>query len=112
VPKIEKSIPVPPTKPVKATPEISTKLVTRKPGEKAKASSDSKAADAKRTADQVGKAIAGLKNNLAPTTTIDLRGPGGGGETYAGVQQTILSVYDRAWISPEGMDSSEAVADV
>ncbi len=101
-------------RPVKQAPQISTKLITRNSHDKAinsKPTSNAKDQD-KKSADQIGKAIAGLHNNLAPTTTIDLRGPGGGGETYAGVEQAILSAYDRVWVSPEGMDTSEAVVEV
>ena len=105
-----------PTSKPKHERKISTKLVTRPSTDKpanARPSSDSRDAQAKRDADAVGKAVAGLRNNLAPTTTIDLQhGPGGGGETYAGVEQAILSVYDHAWVSPEGMDTSEAVVEV
>jgi TonB family protein len=107
--------PAPKPKPVKQAPQISTQLVTGKPTTNktpSKPSSASKDNERKKAAEQFGKAVAGLRNNLAPTTSIDLRGLGGGGDTYAGVQQTILSTYDRAWISPEGMDTSEAVVEV
>ena len=112
--KLEKPIPTLTPKPVKQTPQVSTVLVTGKPTDKtaAKPTSNSKDDERRHIADQLGRAATGLRNNLAPTTTIDLRGPGGGGETYAGVEQAILSVYDRAWISPEGMDASEAVVEV
>lgn len=104
-----------PTSKTKHEIQVNTKVVTRHSMDKttnARPSSESRDAQAKREADAVGKAVAGLRNNLAPTTTIALRGPGGGGETYAGVEQAILSVYDHAWVSPEGMDTSEAVVEV
>jgi TonB family protein len=96
------------------TPQISTKLVVRNNGKTtSKTPADSKENDARRqAADQFNRSLTGLRNNLAPTTTFDLRGPGGGGETYAGFDQNLLSIYDRAWISPEGMDGSEAVVGV
>lgn len=115
LPQRNDPIPDPSPKPPKHEIQVTTKLVTRRSMEKptnARPSSDSRDVQAKREADAVGIAAAGLRNKLAPTTTIALRGPGGGGETYAGVQQTILSTYDRAWISPEGMDTSEAVVEV
>ncbi|HWD94495.1 MAG TPA: TonB family protein [Verrucomicrobiae bacterium] len=110
VARVERPVPVPKPKPAKSTPQVSTTLVTSKPETKtaSKTTSNSKEAEKRKAAEQVGRAIAGLRNNLAPTTSIDLRGPGGGGETYAGVEQAILSIYDRAWISPVGMDASEA----
>jgi TonB family protein len=111
---VEKPVPAPVTKPEKHLPDVSTALVTSKPTTKptAKPSSTAKDAERKRAAEQFARAAAGLRNNLAPTTSLELRGPGGGGETYAGVQQTVLSTYDRVWISPEGMDTSEAVVEV
>ena len=107
--------PEPTSKPPKREIKVVTKLVSRSSMEKTtntRPSSEARDLQAKREADAVGRAAAGIRNNLAPTTTIDLRGPGGGGETYAGVEQAILSVYDHAWISPEGMDTSEAVVEV
>ena len=108
--------PAPKPKPVKQTPQISTTLVTGKSNTTktpVKPSPTAKNDDGKKAADQVNKTIARLSNKLAPTTSIDIHyGPGGGGETYAGVQQTILSTYDRAWISPDGMDKSEAIVEV
>lgn len=115
LPQRNDPIPEPTSKPPKHEIQVNTKPVTRRSMEKAtntRPSSDSRDAQAKREADAVGKAVAGLRNNLAPTTTIELHGPGGGGETYAGAEQAILSVYDHAWISPEGMASSEAVVEV
>ena len=108
--------PAPKPKPVKQTPQISTTLVTGKPTTSktpSKESSTAKDDQRKKAAEQFSKAAAGLRNKLAPTTSIDIHyGPGGGGDTYAGVQQAILSTYDRVWISPEGMDTSEAVVEV
>jgi TonB family protein len=105
----------PSSKPPKHEIQVNTKLVARRSTDKttnARPSSDSKDVQAKREADALGKAVAGLRNNLAPTTTFELRGPGGGGETYAGVEQAILSVYNHAWISPEGIDTTEASVEV
>jgi TonB family protein len=116
--KIEKPgpAPAPPkAKPVKQPPQISTTLVTGKPTTNktpAKPASTAKDDERKKVAEQFGKAAAGLRNKLAPTTSIELRGIGGGGDTYAGVQQTILSTYDRAWISPQGVNKSEAIVEV
>lgn len=108
------SVPEPALKPHKPSIDVNTTLVKRKStdGRTAKPTSNSQDSERKRLADQIGRAATGLKNNMAPTTSIDLRGPGGGGETYAGVEQAILTIYDHAWESPEGMDSSEAEVEV
>jgi TonB family protein len=115
-PEVRRNDPVPePTaKPAKHQIDVNTQLVKRKSSDKttAKPTSNSQDQDRKRMADQVGRAAAGLKNNIAPTTSLELRGPGGGGETYAGVEQAILSTYDHVWESPEGMNSSEAEVEV
>ncbi len=112
---VKRSDPVPDlTSKPKHQIDVNTQLVKRKSSDKttSKPSSNSQDLERKRLADQIGRAATGLKNNMAPTTSIDLRGPGGGGETYAGVEQAILSAYDHVWESPEGMDSSEAVVAV
>lgn len=108
------SVPEPASKPRKPAIDVNTTLVKRNSTDRttAKPSSNSRDLERKRLADQFGRAAAGLKNNIAPTTSLELKGPGGGGETYAGVEQAILSIYDHAWESPEGMDSSEAVVEV
>lgn len=107
-------VPDPAPKPAKHEIKVDTHLVKRTSSDKtpSKPSSNAQDIERKRFAEQVGRAAAGLKNNIAPTASIDLRGPGGGGETYAGVEQAILSAYDHVWESPEGMDTSEAVVEV
>lgn len=99
----------------RSKPQISLKPVYRRSGQtsSSKSAANAKADDSRREiADRFGAAITGLRNNLKPTTGTELRGPGGGGETYAGFAQNILSTYDRAWISPDGMDNSDAVVGV
>jgi TonB family protein len=81
--------------------EVSTKVVTRSPDAAAKARSDAEAkagADARRrAAAAVGRAVAGIEGGLSGSTTIELKGPGGGGVPYANWKQAVNSVYQRAW---------------
>jgi TonB family protein len=65
-----------------------------------------------RMADQIRQAAQGIRGGVSGKTSIELKGPGGGGLPYAGFDQAVLAAYDRAWISPEGMDASEAVVEV
>jgi TonB family protein len=51
-----------------------------------------------------------LGNSLSSGTSIELKGPGGGGVPYANFLQAVQSVYDRAWVIPDGAADSEAVA--
>ena len=117
-PEVKRNDPVldPTPKPTKHPIDVNTQLVKRKPSDKttSKPSQDSQD-ERKRMADRFNRAASGLQGKIAPTTSInikDSRGPGGGGETYAGVEQAILSIYDHVWESPEGMNSSEAEVEV
>lgn len=72
-------------------------------------------ADARRQAErQIGNAISGIREGLSGSTTIELRGPGGGGVPYANFLQAVKSVYANAWIVPDGVtdDSATATASV
>jgi TonB family protein len=97
--------------------EVSTRLVTRDSG---KSSSDRsaaerrarEAADARRhAAAAIGRVVAGIQDNLSGSTSIELKGPGGGGLPYANWREAVKSVYDRAWILPSGVTSDSASAE-
>lgn len=113
---VKRNDPVPDlsAKPPKHQIDVNLTEVKRKSTDRtnSKPSSNSRDTERKREADAVGRAIAGMRNKFAPTTSIDLKGPGGGGETYAGAAQAILSAFDHVWEAPEGMDTSEAVVEV
>ncbi|HZL41749.1 MAG TPA: TonB family protein [Verrucomicrobiae bacterium] len=66
-------------------------------------------ADARRaTAAAFGQAVAGIQGGLSGSTSIELKGPGGGGLPYANWLQAVKSVYDRAWVLPEGVTDDSA----
>jgi TonB family protein len=44
------------------------------------------------------------------TTTVELRGPGGGGVPYANFLDAVKKVYSDAWIVPDGVTDEEATA--
>lgn len=97
---------VPNLNPIRSTPNRTTqRRQTADPDAAANAARQ-------RAADQVRRAAQGIRGGVAGKTSIELKGPGGGGLPYAGFDQAVLAAYDRAWISPEGMDSSEAVVSV
>jgi TonB family protein len=99
--------------------EISTKLVTRpkdstsekKAREEAQAREQAQAqADARRrVARQIGRLAEHLGSELSSSTSIELQGPGGGGLPYANFIQAIKTVYDRAWLLPDGVVDDDAV---
>ena len=49
-----------------------------------------------------------LAEGVAGSTSIELRGPGGGGVPYANFLQEVKSVYQRAWIVPDGITDENA----
>jgi protein TonB len=106
-----------PVKERKKMPDVSTTLVTRtkdkaeKTRAEARAREEAKAvADARRRlAQQIGQAAENIGNEVSSSTAIKLKGPGGGGLPYANFLQAVKSVYDRAWIAPDGAADSDAV---
>lgn len=108
-----------PRKEARRKPDVSTKLVKRSTNDlaeaKARAEAQAEAAEAKRrTAAAISQAVQGIQSGLSSGTTIELKGPGGGGLPYANWKQAVKSVYDRAWILPAGIasDSSTAIATI
>lgn len=104
--------------PSKKKIEISTKLVSRNQEDKseAKARAEDRAReDAKRAADarrrlarQFGQAAERLGSEVSGGTTIELRGPGGGGVPYANFLQAVKTVYANAWVVPDGVTDDQA----
>jgi TonB family protein len=56
----------------------------------------------------LSSAANGLKSSLSPSTTIELRGPGGGGVPYANFLSAVKSIYTDAWLAPVGVDDDSA----
>ncbi len=99
-------------------PEVSTKLVVRKSNvdaeAKAQAAAQAKeAADARRRlANAIGNAASHIESGMSSGTSIELKGPGGGGVPYANFLQAVKSVYDRAWVVPDGVTDDDATTTV
>jgi TonB family protein len=67
-------------------------------------------ADARRrAADLVGATARSLRNDIAPGTSLEAFGPGGGGEVYAPYDSAVRSIYWHAWIPPEDTASDSAI---
>jgi TonB family protein len=62
----------------------------------------------KRIAALFGNAANGLETSIAGSTTLELRGPGGGGIPYANFLQAVKSVYQHAWVVPDGITDENA----
>ena len=107
-----------PAKERKHTVDVSTKLVKRDSKELSdtKTRADNQAreiADARRrAATEISQTVRGIQGGLSGGTTIELKGPGGGGLPYANWKQAVKSVYDAAWILPAGITSDSATTAV
>jgi TonB family protein len=98
--------------------EISTTLVTRKrepsPDKRAKEEAQAREeakteADARRRlAHQLGQVAENIGNEVSGGTSIELKGPGGGGVPYANWRSAIRTIYERAWLLPEGIINDDA----
>ena len=116
--------------PKKRHPDVPTEVITRpketdadKRPQEAKEEADKadaearayarKVADARRRAlAALGSAANSLDDARTGTATIKLAGPGGGGVPYANFLQAVKSVYERAWILPDGVTDDDATVAV
>jgi TonB family protein len=109
--KPEPALPEPTPAP-KRRIEVNTRLVTRKPGElaEAKSAATRRAQDDARqqAAAAVARAAARVRGGVSPSTTVELRGPGGGGVPYANFLQAVKTVYTDAWVVPDGVTDDSA----
>ncbi len=105
-----------PSKERKHTVEVNTRLVKRTTTatSDAKARADAQAkelADARRQATAaIRQAVSGIQGGVSGSTTIELKGPGGGGLPYANWLQAVKSVYSNAWLLPDGVTDESATA--
>ncbi len=58
---------------------------------------------------RLGRRLAACATTIAPGTTLEAFGPGGGGEVYASYDQVVQSIYWHAWTPPEDAASDKAV---
>ena len=116
------------TKQTKRKIEISRTLVTRKheSGEEKRAKEEARAqAEAKAAADarrrlarQLGRVADRIGNDVSGSTSVedvkDFKGPGGGGLPYGNWRAAIKTIYEDAWLLPEGVvdDDATTVASV
>jgi TonB family protein len=97
--------------------EISKTLVTRKDPSQAEAKkrADEQAreearqvADARRrAADAIGRTADHITSDVSSGTSLELKGPGGGGVPYANFNQAVMSVYKRAWSGTVPNDATD-----
>jgi len=113
--KITKDVPekvAPPKREIKISKQVVKLNDDDEKDAKVKAQEEAKArvraeADARRQrAEKVEALLSGagrsLSKNLSSSTTIDIRGPGG--EAFANYGQAIISIYERSWLKPVGID--------
>ena len=101
-------------------PEVSTTPIVRKSDDRKTTKSPSttstdnseerRLADARRrAAAAIGSTARTIGKEIAPGTSLEAIGPGGGGEVYASYDSVVQSVYWHAWIPPEDTASDQAV---
>lgn len=98
--------------------DISTTVVKRHASESSKSRKAAErqareAAEAQRAAAAaIRQTVAGIHGHLSGSTSIELKGPGGGGVPYANWLQAVKSVYERAWVVPDGVTDNSATTGV
>lgn len=108
-----------PSDPPKRKVEISTKLVTRKDPSQADAKKRAETqareearrwADARRqAAAAIGRTADHITSEVSSGTSIELKGPGGGGVPYANFNQAVMSKYKQAWSGTVPNDATDEI---
>jgi outer membrane biosynthesis protein TonB len=62
----------------------------------------------RKAAASLGQAANNIGEAVAGSTSIELKGPGGGGVPYANFLQTVKTVYENAWVVPDGVTDDRA----
>jgi TonB family protein len=106
-----------PTKPESKKIKVSLDPVVRKTTKTTKTTDTSEAdaqREAQREADRRARAfrstLRSISDNASTATSVDM--PGASSTAYANYDQAVLSIYNSAWTSPEGMSSGEAAVKV
>jgi len=87
------------TKPVKSTPKISTRIVTRNDSQLTKQREAERKAREKATKDRlnsINTISKSISRNLSDSVSVEVPGPGG--KSVANWAQVVHSIYDRAWV--------------
>jgi colicin import membrane protein len=119
----------PAEKPQRRKPNITTEAVTRprdteaekrareareEAREEARAAAEAReyaqrvADNRRRLASALGGAANAIENGKSGSTSVLLRGPGGGGAPYANFLAAVKTIYQRAWILPDGVSDDDA----
>lgn len=114
----------------KRLPDINPQLITRpketEAEKKAREQAQEEAAKAEAEARAYARQVADLRrrtlsalgnaanslDDARSSTSIELKGPGGGGVPYANFLQAVKSIYERAWIVPDGVTDDDATVAV
>lgn len=104
--------------------EVNTQMVTRdnaaeisKAKAKARAAAEARAAreaaaERQRIASAFSGAVTSLSGNFSGGTTIELKGPGGGGIPYGNWLAGVKARYNDAWVVPDGVSNDSAIVAV
>ena len=111
------------TKPAKKLPKVDLKPIVRaknptpktpsprvKPEDNTDSQAEAAAERRNRIASALKSAASDLRSGLSSATTIELKGPGGGGVPYANFLDAVKKVYSDAWIVPDGVLDDEATS--
>lgn len=95
--------------------EVSTKPVVRNAEAaaqaKARAAAQARAAAAaenRRIASALNRAASSLSENFSGSTSVELKGPGGGGVPYGNWLAAVKQRYTAAWVVPDGVTDDSA----
>jgi TonB family protein len=71
--------------------------------EAAQAASQAELKRLRQVEQSLSQLAAGVQSSAAEKTTVDVPGLGGAGEVFAGYKNVVISIYRRAWITPDSV---------
>jgi TonB family protein len=110
-PPAEKPVEKPKPAPARPKIEVNRNVRTKPPAEAPRRAESAQDDDQRRAAEQLAERLANstsrLSKSLSSETTIRIRGPGGA--AFANYGQVVISIYERNWLKPEGIDRTVVV---
>jgi TonB family protein len=104
---VEKPKPAPARPKIEVNRNVRTKPPTQAPRQTESARNNEQQRAAEQLAERLANSARRLSKSLSAETTIRIPGPGGA--AFANYGQVVISIYERNWLKPEGIDQTVVV---
>jgi TonB family protein len=110
-PPPEKPVETPKPAPARPKIEVNRNVRTKPPAQEPRRTETIQNDEQRRAADQLAERLANSANRLSKSlsTETTIRIPGPGGAAFANYGQVVISIYERNWLKPEGIEQTVVV---